>query len=71
MSGFRKAEKKKAWIKVALTGPSGAGKTYSALKIARGMGGKIAFILTRGIGEAFQSSDVNMDDVRAVVLQSL
>ncbi len=34
-------------------------------------GGKVAFILTRGIGEAFQSSDVNMDDVRAVVLQSL
>jgi 3-dehydroquinate synthase len=34
-------------------------------------GGKIAFILTRGIGEAFQSSDVNMDDVRAVVLQSV
>lgn len=34
-------------------------------------GGKIAFILTRGIGEAFQSSDVNMDDVKAVVLQSL
>jgi 3-dehydroquinate synthase len=32
--------------------------------------GKIAFILTRGIGKAFQSSEVNMDDVRAVVLQS-
>jgi 3-dehydroquinate synthase len=34
-------------------------------------GGKIAFILTRGIGEAFQSSDVDMDDVKAVVVQSL
>jgi 3-dehydroquinate synthase len=34
-------------------------------------GGKIAFILTRGIGEAFQSKDVDMEDVRAVVSQSL
>ena len=34
-------------------------------------GGKIGFILTRGIGEAFQSSDVDMTDVRAVVLNSL
>ncbi|HEU4838309.1 MAG TPA: 3-dehydroquinate synthase [Micavibrio sp.] len=34
-------------------------------------GGKIAFILTRGIGEAFQSSDVDMEDVKAIVLQSL
>lgn len=34
-------------------------------------GGKIAFVLTRGIGEAFQSSDVKMDDVRAIVLQSM
>ena len=34
-------------------------------------GGKIGFILTRGIGQAFQSSDVDMADVRAVVIQSL
>lgn len=34
-------------------------------------GGKIGFILTRGIGAAFQSSDVDMDDVRKVVEQSL
>lgn len=34
-------------------------------------GGKIGFILTRGIGEAFQSSDVDMNDVRAVILNSL
>lgn len=34
-------------------------------------GGKIAFILTRGIGEAFQSSGVDMALVRAVVEESL
>ena len=34
-------------------------------------GGKIGFILVRGIGQAFQSSDVNMEDVRQIVLQSM
>lgn len=33
-------------------------------------GGKIGFILTRGIGEAFQSFDVDLDDVRKIVLKS-
>jgi hypothetical protein len=43
---FKKAERRKAWLKLALTGPSGAGKTYSALLIAKGMGGRIAVIDT-------------------------
>jgi len=34
-------------------------------------GGKIAFILTRGIGQAFQSKDVDMALVEAVVAESL
>ena len=34
-------------------------------------GDKIGFILTRGIGEAFQSYDVDMDDVRSIVESSL
>jgi len=34
-------------------------------------GGKIGFILTRGIGKAFQSFDVDLADVRAVVIQSI
>ncbi len=34
-------------------------------------GDKIGFILTRGIGEAFQSYDVNMDDVLSVVKESM
>ena len=61
MSGFRKAEKKKAWIKVALTGPSGAGKTYSALKIARGMGGKIAFIDTENGSASLYADEFDFD----------
>lgn len=44
--GFRKAEKQKAFLKIALTGPSGAGKTFSALSMAQGIGPKIALIDT-------------------------
>jgi hypothetical protein len=41
---FKRAERKKAKLRLALCGPSGSGKTYSALLIAQGLGGNIAFI---------------------------
>lgn len=34
-------------------------------------GGKIGFILVRGIGDAFQSKDVNMNDVKNIIHDSL
>lgn len=43
---FRKAEKTQAKLRLALFGPSGAGKTMTALRLATGMGGKIALIDT-------------------------
>jgi hypothetical protein len=43
---FTKATRKKAKLRLALTGPSGAGKTYSALLLAKGIGGRIAVIDT-------------------------
>lgn len=50
MSGkFRKAERKKARLRMGIAGPSGAGKTYSSLLIAYGIAGdweKIAVIDT-------------------------
>jgi hypothetical protein len=46
MTGFQKAERKKSKLRLALTGPAGAGKTYSALLIAKGIGGKIAVVDT-------------------------
>lgn len=46
MALFQKAERRKAKLRLALCGPSGSGKTYSALKIAQGIGGKIALIDT-------------------------
>ena len=43
---FTKATKKNAKLRLALFGVSGAGKTYTALRIATGLGGKIAVIDT-------------------------
>jgi hypothetical protein len=51
---FRKAERKKAKLRLALCGPAGSGKTYSALLIAQGLGGRIAMIDTEhGSGELY------------------
>lgn len=44
--GFRKATKQNATIKLAITGTSGSGKTYSALLLAKGLGGKTALLDT-------------------------
>jgi len=43
---FRKATKEQARLRLALFGPSGSGKTYTALRLATGMGGRIAVIDT-------------------------
>lgn len=54
MGLFKKAERKKAFLKIAITGVSGSGKTYSALQLAQGLGGKIAMIDTEnGSGELY------------------
>jgi len=51
---FHKAERKKSKLRLALAGPAGSGKTYSALLIAFGLGGKVAMIDTeRGSGELY------------------
>ena len=53
---FKRAERKKAKLRLALCAPSGAGKTYSALLIAQGLGGRIAMIDTeRGSGELYSN----------------
>lgn len=44
--GFQKATKKQAKARIGLIGPSGAGKTYTSLALATGLGKKIALIDT-------------------------
>jgi len=43
---IKKAERKKAKLRLGIAAPSGAGKTYSALLLAFGMGGKVGLIDT-------------------------
>jgi hypothetical protein len=46
MSRFQRATKRQAKLRAALFGPAGAGKTFTALRIATGIGGNIAVIDT-------------------------
>ena len=51
---FRKAQRKQAKLRLAITGPAGSGKTYSALQLAFGLGGRIAMIDTEnGSGDLY------------------
>lgn len=43
---FRRAQRKRANVRIALDGPSGSGKTYSALLLAKGLGDRVALIDT-------------------------
>jgi hypothetical protein len=59
---FRKAVKLDAKLRMALIGPSGSGKTYTLLKIATGLGGRIAFADTEH-GSAEKYADLFDFDV--------
>lgn len=61
MSKFQRAERKRAKIKVAITGPSGAGKTFSALTMATGLGQKIAVIDTENDSASLYSDRFEFD----------
>lgn len=56
MSAFHKATKTRAKLRLALIGPAGSGKTYSALSIAQGLGDKIALVDTE-YGSASKYAD--------------
>jgi nucleoside-triphosphatase THEP1 len=46
MSGFKRATKAAAKLRLGLVGPAGSGKTMTALRVAAGLGGRIAVIDT-------------------------
>lgn len=51
---IRKATRKMARLRLAICGPAGSGKTYSALLVAKGLGGRILLIDTEeGSGELY------------------
>jgi hypothetical protein len=60
-NGFTKATRKKAKLRLALTGVSGSGKTYSALMLAKGLGGKVACIDTESCSASLYSHLIDFD----------
>ena len=53
---FRKAQRTNVKLRLAITGPAGSGKTYSALLLSFGLGGKIAMIDTEnGSGDLYSN----------------
>ena len=67
---FEKATKEKAKLRLALFGPSGSGKTYTGLRMASGLGGKIALIDTER-GSASKYADRFSFDVLELVKQDI
>lgn len=63
--GFQKAKREQVWLKVLLSGASGSGKSYSALKMATGIANKcdsgIAFIGTEGSRNKYYANEFDYD----------
>ncbi|AOA58297.1 ATP-binding protein [Acinetobacter larvae] len=58
---FKKAERKNAKLRLALSGPTGSGKTMGALLIAKGIGGKIAVVDTENSSAELYADVVEFD----------
>jgi hypothetical protein len=58
---FQKATRENIKIKIAVLGPSGSGKTFSSLKIAKGLGKKIAVIDTENNSASLYSNILDFD----------
>lgn len=70
MAGFKRATKAQAKLRAAIFGPSGAGKTYTSLRVATGLGGRVAVIDTER-GSASKYSDRFEFDVLELDDQSI
>jgi hypothetical protein len=63
---IRKAERVKSKLRLGLSGPAGSGKTMSALKVAKGIGGPVCLIDTeRGSGDLY----ANLYDYSVITLE--
>lgn len=58
---FVKAERKKSKLRLSINAPSGAGKTFGALTLAKGMGGKTALIDTENGSASLYSDRFDFD----------
>jgi hypothetical protein len=63
---FRKATKQQSRLRMAITGPTGSGKTYTALNIAKCLGGRVAVIDTENGSASLYSDDFDFDVMELV-----
>lgn len=63
--GFQKAKREQVWLKVLLSGASGCGKSYTALRLATGVAKRcnsaIAYIGTEGSRNKYYADEFNYD----------
>jgi hypothetical protein len=59
--GFKKATKAAAKLRLGLIGPAGSGKTMTALRVARGLGGRVAVIDTERGSASLYSGENGLD----------
>lgn len=58
---FQRAERKQSKLRLAITGPTGSGKTYGALSIATGLGGRIAVLDTENGSASLYADEFEFD----------
>ena len=61
MSGFKRATKAAAKLRLGLVGPAGSGKTMTALRIASGLGGRVAVIDTERGSASLYAGERGLD----------
>ena len=66
MSGFKKATKKSAKLRLALVGPAGSGKTYTALALAEHFGKRVAVIDTERQSASLYADKFSFDVMELV-----
>jgi nucleoside-triphosphatase THEP1 len=59
--GFKKATKAAAKLRLGLIGPAGSGKTMTALRVAHGLGGRVAVIDTERGSASLYSGERGLD----------
>lgn len=58
---FQRAERKQSKLRLGITGPTGSGKTYGALNIATGLGGRIAVLDTENGSASLYADEFEFD----------
>src|SRR5690625_7774235 len=61
---FQRASKAQRKARIGLVGPSGAGKTYTALTIAEGLGGRITLIDTENSSASLYADRFTFDTLQ-------